>query len=100
MDDSKNNHYYVGGKLYIIPKIIADIMDQTQDRLTKERDKLRAENEKLKIAFREIAKASSKYKVEGDEDGNNNYWEWDDNSLDIIIEIDKIVEKALNEVTK
>ena len=63
-------------------------------------DQLKAENERLIGKFREIAKASGKYKAEGDEDGNNNYWEWEDNGLDIIIEIDNIVSQALNEVTK
>ena len=63
-------------------------------------DQLKAENERLIGKFREIAKASGKYKVEGDEDGNNNYWEWTDNGLDIIIEIDNIIKQALNEVTK
>ena len=65
-----------------------------------ERDKLRAENERLKMALREIIDTSSKYKLENDDDNSNNYWEWDDNALDLLIEIDKIVEQALNEVTK
>ena len=62
-------------------------------------DQLRAENERLKMALREIIDTSSKYKLEND-DNSNNYWEWDDNALALLIEIDKIVEQALNEVTK
>lgn len=61
---------------------------------------LEQEKERLREALREIADTSSKYKLEGNEDGNNNYWEWEDNALDLLNEIDKIVEKALNEVTK
>ena len=67
--------------------------------LQSEYDKLRAENERLKMALREIIDTSSKYKLEND-DNSNNYWEWDDNALALLIEIDKIVEQALNEVTK
>ena len=47
MSGSKNNHYFIGGKLYVIPKEVADIVDETESRLTKERDILRAENERL-----------------------------------------------------
>ena len=68
--------------------------------LQSEYDKLRAENERLKMALREIIDTSSKYKLENDDDNSNNYWEWDDNALCLLIEIDKIVEQALNEVTK
>ena len=67
-------------------------------------DQLKAENEKLKETLREtlreIANTSSKYELENYDDNSNNYWEWDDNALDLLIEIDKIVEQALNEVTK
>lgn len=48
MSGSKNNHYFVGGKLYVIPKEVADIVDETESRLTKERDALRAENDQLR----------------------------------------------------
>jgi hypothetical protein len=63
-------------------------------------DQLKAENEKLKETLREIANTSSKYELENYDDNSNNYWEWDDNALELLVEIDHIVKKAWNEVTK
>ena len=60
MSDSKNNHYYIGGKLFVIPKEIANIIDETLDRITKEHDQFKAENERLRGVLREIANSAGK----------------------------------------
>lgn len=83
MIDSKNNHYFVGGKLYVIPKEIANIVDETESRLTKERDALRVENEKLKSLIR--------YTIEWCNDFNFDY---------MVRGLQDKLQKALNEVTK
>ena len=111
-DDSKaRQHIASWGKTIILCDQAAQWADKLKDalgwpeslhampnrvkKLQNQRDALRAENERLREALREIVKASSKYELKEDQ-GDDEYWV--DNSYSILIEIDKIVEKALNEV--
>ena len=65
--------------------------------LTQGCDALRAENERLRVAILEIIKVSNKYKLKEDQ-RDDDYWGGD--IYDVLTEIDKILDKALNEETK
>ena len=80
-------YHYVPSKLYCF---------SCYDKLTKERDQLRAENERLREGLDKVIQTTDKYEV--DKNDSNDYWDWTDNGIDIIVEIEDIAKKVLKEV--
>lgn len=64
--------------------------------LQSEYDQLKAENERLLKALDKVIQTTDKYEV--DKNDSNDYWDWTDNGIDIIVEIEDIAKKALKEV--
>ena len=67
-----------------------------EDQLKAENERLRAENERLLKTLDKVIQTTDKYEV--DKNDSNDYWDWTDNGIDIIVEIEDIAKKVLKEV--
>ena len=54
----KNNHYFIGGKKYVISKIVADVIDAEIERLKKAIDTSHAVYDRLLADYQALLKES------------------------------------------